>query len=231
VYLLGFLCIVLLGFSCPRFCSLLRFLPLVSRWLPYTMRLPPPTGTRRFLIVGLGNPGPMFAATRHNAGSFLVGRLATRFGVRLACERDLFAEAAIAPHGNDVELVLANPTTFMNDSGRSVSRLLRAYGVVPSHLFVLHDELDLPLGVTKVKVGGSANGHNGLKSLISDLGSADFPRLRFGVGRPSSGSVPGYVLSRFAASESALLPGFADAALDVLLNRLLLSSPSRIGLS
>ncbi len=160
------------------------------------------TGTAAdFLIVGLGNPGADYAGTRHNVGAEVVSVLADRHGGRLKSgkERSLSAEVRI-----DGKLVaLAFPQTYMNLSGASVRLLVKRHGIDdPSKLVVVYDELDLPLGRVKLKMGGGAAGHNGIKSVKEHLGGGDFGRIRIGIGRPP-GTVKGgdYVLKRPGKAE------------------------------
>ena len=134
------------------------------------------------LVVGLGNPGPEYAATRHNAGFFVVDLLAAN--LRAAYWKDEAGAKVARVRFGDDDLVLAKPQTFMNVSGKSVKRLLDAYKVPVDELIVVHDELDLPEGVVRAKKGGGHGGHNGLRSLTETLGSGDFLRVRVGIGRP-----------------------------------------------
>ncbi len=144
----------------------------------------PRTGTPSdLLVVGLGNPGREYAGTRHNVGFDVIDELARRHGGRLRAgkERALVDEVRIATK----RVALAEPTTFMNLSGESVSPLVRRYGIDDLHrLVIVHDELDLPTGTVRVKVGGGLAGHNGLRSIKSHLHDDDFVRIRIGVGRP-----------------------------------------------
>jgi PTH1 family peptidyl-tRNA hydrolase len=152
------------------------------------------------IIVGLGNPGKKYERTRHNSGFMAIDGLAENLRVALAQEKH---HAVIAKTRIDsTETILVKPQTYMNDSGRAVSAILRdAYAAV-SELIVLHDELDLALGSIRVKIGGGHGGHNGLRSIIEYLGSADFIRVRIGIGRPSPGlDAADYVLSPFLAEE------------------------------
>lgn len=134
------------------------------------------------LVVGLGNPGPRYARTRHNAGQRVVEHLAVRLGVGRFTSRyaGAFADAR-GPHG---PLALLVPTTYMNDSGSSVGPAAGALRTVPAQVLVVHDDIDLPFGTVRGKSGGGHGGHNGLRSIITGLGSADFLRVRVGVGRP-----------------------------------------------
>ncbi|AQX15317.1 aminoacyl-tRNA hydrolase [Tessaracoccus lapidicaptus] len=138
-----------------------------------------------YLVVGLGNPGPTYEATRHNVGFWAVADLVDRYGSSFSLNSRQRAEVATAlVPGTSIRLVLARPTTFMNDSGSAVRSLATFHKVKPSHIVVIHDELDLDAGRLRVKLGGGDNGHNGLKSIRAHLGTGDFHRVRVGVGRP-----------------------------------------------
>ena len=157
------------------------------------------------MIVGLGNPGPKYAGTRHNVGSDVVGELARRHGVRTA-NRKLAAEgkATIA----DADVILAHPRgVFMNESGRAVQSLVTRHGIRDlGDMLVVFDDMDLPLGSVRLRPSGSAGGHNGLKSVIECLGSDEFARLRVGIGRPEPDVDPiEHVLDRFSPEERAVL--------------------------
>jgi PTH1 family peptidyl-tRNA hydrolase len=148
------------------------------------------------LAVGLGNPGPRYVKTRHNVGADVVSLLAERYGDRLRQGKELAFVAEVRVGGK--RLALAFPQTFMNESGRSVVRLVRRFSVDdPERLVVVHDELDLPLGVVRVKAGGGLAGHNGLRSIKAWLRSEDFLRVRIGIGKPPGGKEGGtdHVLS------------------------------------
>ncbi len=170
----------------------------------------------RTLVVGLGNPGAAYARTRHNVGEEAVGELARRRGVRLRPGRDdaLVYEGRIDDH----DVVLAFPTTFMNESGRAVGKLMRRHGIVePSQLIVVHDELDLPPGVVRVKVGGGLAGHNGLRSITQHLGTQDYVRVRIGVGKPPHRDRGAdHVLTRVPAAERSLLDVAVQEASDAV---------------
>lgn len=173
------------------------------------------------VLVGLGNPGPRYERTRHNAGFLLLERLAAANGIDLARERHgaRVGEGRIAGK----RCLLALPQTFMNRSGDPVRRLLAFTGAEPSSLVVAHDDMDLPLGRLRLRIGGGAGGHRGIASILEHLGGADFVRLKIGVGRPPEG-VPAeaYVLQEFAVAERELLAGAlerAEAAVETLLAR------------
>ena len=155
------------------------------------------------LIVGLGNPGPEYAATRHNAGFWFVDALARHLKVTLAPERAYFGLAAKANIGGQT-LWLLEPTTFMNVSGKSVAALARFFKIEPAEILVAHDELDLMPGHAKLKLGGSPAGHNGLKDIHAQLGSTEYWRLRLGIGHPGVKSeVINYVLKKPSAEHRA----------------------------
>ncbi len=153
------------------------------------------------LIVGLGNPGPQYAGTRHNAGYWLVDRIAERAGVELRADAKFQGLLArVSGEGGDLRLL--KPTTFMNHSGRALAAVCRYFEIAPEAVLVAYDELDLPVGSLKLKFGGGHAGHNGLRDSIAALGSRDFWRLRIGIGHPGAKEqVVGYVLSRPARSD------------------------------
>lgn len=135
------------------------------------------------LIIGLGNPGPEYEITRHNAGFWLADHLADDLNARFTLEKPFSALVAKARFEGQTVL-LAKPTTFMNKSGQAAGALLRFYKLVPEQVLVLHDELDLPPGNVKLKLGGGHAGHNGLRDIRSAFSSPDFWRLRLGIGHP-----------------------------------------------
>ena len=166
-----------------------------------------------WLLVGLGNPGPTYASHRHNAGYRVVEELARRAGVRFTGAGQLRAEVVqtrltasggLGGVGAEAEqLVLLKPRTFMNESGAAVSKALAYYRISPERLVVIHDELDIDFGQIRLKFGGGDNGHNGLKSIRASIGTGDYFRARFGVGRPPGRQdAADYVLSSFPASMS-----------------------------
>jgi PTH1 family peptidyl-tRNA hydrolase len=157
------------------------------------------------LIAGLGNPGPEYAETRHNAGFRFLDRLLDGRGATLKAEGRFHGRVAkIHLAGRDLWLLA--PDTFMNHSGEAVSKLARFYKIPAEEILVVHDELDLPPGSARLKLGGGAGGHNGLADVIEKLGSPDFLRLRLGIGRPaSSAQVVSFVLKKAPAAEQALL--------------------------
>ena len=167
-----------------------------------------------WLVVGLGNPGPGYAATRHNVGQMVLAELAARGGMKFKTHKtnSTVAEGRIVPGGP--RFILAKPNTFMNVSGGPVSQLMRFYSLEPSRLVVVHDELDIPFDTMKLKFGGGHGGHNGVRDVIAALGTGDFTRVRVGVGRPpGQQGAADHVLREFGSAERKVLPNvIADAA-------------------
>ncbi|MGD7001818.1 aminoacyl-tRNA hydrolase [Corynebacterium halotolerans] len=148
----------------------------------------------QWLVVGLGNPGDRYAATRHNVGYMALDDLLAADGEVLTPLNGFKAEVAQVDWDGE-SVLLVRSTTFMNLSGEAVAPLCRKYGISPDHVVVLHDELDLPKGKLRVRLGGNENGHNGLKSTSEQLGTRDYLRVRIGISRPPKGmAVPEYVL-------------------------------------
>ena len=169
----------------------------------------------RWLVAGLGNRGPGYAGNRHNAGFMVADLLAARMGVRFRAGKYQAASQPPALAGRPV--TLAKPMTFMNQSGGPVAGLASYYRLPLSQLVVIHDELDLPFGAIRLKLGGGDNGHNGLRSLTSSLGSRDFYRVRFGIGRPPDRMDPAvFVLRDFSVAERKELPLLLDRAADAV---------------
>ncbi|MBV9206576.1 MAG: aminoacyl-tRNA hydrolase [Actinobacteria bacterium] len=170
----------------------------------------------RWIIVGLGNPGPEYAGNRHNAGQMVTALLAGRAagsGARFRAHRsgNDIAEGRLA----GAPVTLARPRSYMNVSGRPVAALAAFYKVPPDRLVVVHDELDIPPGAIRLKLGGGDNGHNGLRSITQALGTRDYYRIRFGIGRPPGRMDPAvYVLRDFTTAERKDLPFFIDRAAD-----------------
>jgi PTH1 family peptidyl-tRNA hydrolase len=171
------------------------------------------------IVAGLGNPGPEYSKTRHNIGFMAAERFAAKHGIALK-KRGHQAHYGIGT-GAGQELAVLLPQTFMNRSGASVASACRALNVAPPDLIVLHDDIDLPFGVLRIKVGGGQGGHNGLRHICSVLGSGDFVRIRIGVGRPpGGGDVAQYVLRPFSSLEREKLDSVLAntiLALEVLL--------------
>ena len=169
----------------------------------------------RQLVVGLGNPGPRYAGTRHNAGFLVVDLLAQRIGGRFKAHKGRcdVVEGRIA----GVPVVLAKPKSYMNESGGPIVAISRFYKVPVERITVVHDELDLPFGTLRLKRGGGDGGHNGLRSATSALGSREYARVRFGIGRPPGRQDPAeYVLRDFAAAERKDVPYLVDRAADAV---------------
>ncbi len=168
----------------------------------------------RWLVVGLGNPGPGYAAHRHNVGAMVVADLAARQGARFGRHRAqaTVAEARLGPGG--ARLAIAQPTTFMNNSGGPVAALLKFYSLEPARLIVVHDELDLPFDAVRLKSGGGPGGHNGVRDIIAAVGP-DFVRVRVGIGRPPGRQDPAdFVLSPFTKTERESLANLVSDAAD-----------------
>jgi PTH1 family peptidyl-tRNA hydrolase len=168
-----------------------------------------------WLIVGLGNPGDRYRKTRHNAGFEAAALLAERWEMPKAKKKyaGLVTEGRTGPGGPRVAVLL--PQTFMNESGKSVGPARGDYGVTLDRVIVLHDELDLPFGEIRSRIGGGSAGHNGLKSLTAELGSPDYQRVRIGIGRPDTTDperVSGFVLGRFSEPDGEVADLIAAAA-------------------
>jgi len=172
----------------------------------------------RWLVIGLGNPGPEYLANRHNIGFLVLDVLAERTGSSFKGHR-MRAEAAETRFGGPggARVVLARPRSFMNESGGPVAGLVGYYGIPPERLVVVHDELDLPFATLRLKLGGGDNGHNGLKSIRRSLGTGDFFRVRFGIGRPPGRmDAATYVLRDFSSTERKDLDLEIDRAADAV---------------
>ena len=166
------------------------------------------------LVVGLGNPGPEYAETRHNVGVRVVELLAARAGGGRFSKHKSNADVLEGRLAGR-RAVLAVPRTYMNVSGGPVAGLLRYYGVEPTDLVVVHDDLDLGFGVVRLKQGGGEGGHNGLRSISASIGTKDYLRVRFGIGRPPGRQDPAdFVLKRFSGAERKELEFAVDLAAD-----------------
>jgi peptidyl-tRNA hydrolase, PTH1 family len=165
------------------------------------------------LIVGLGNPGDKYEATRHNAGFWFADQIAAQSNCKLAMDTKMFG--FVAKFNQDKYLL--KPTTFMNDSGKAVASLANYYKILPSEILVAHDELDLPAGSTKLKFGGGHGGHNGLRDIHAALGTADYWRLRLGIDHPGDkNEVINYVLKAPTKAENDALQASIHAACGVV---------------
>ena len=157
------------------------------------------------LLVGLGNPGPRDAATRHNAGFWFADAVASRWGGSFRSQSKVFGEVADCHVGGE-RLRLLKPMTYMNNSGRSVAAMANFYKFESEEILIAHDEIDLPPGTVRLKRGGGHGGHNGLRDIIPQLGTPDFARLRIGVGHPGNkNAVVGYVLKAAPEEEQRLI--------------------------
>jgi PTH1 family peptidyl-tRNA hydrolase len=175
------------------------------------------------LIVGLGNPGRSYARNRHNIGFSCLNHFAHAQGIRLDKRKGLarIGRGKVAAN----EVVLARPQTFMNNSGQSVSRLVEKFNIDPNDLIVIHDDLDLPLAKVRISFGSSSGGHKGINSIIKEIGTKDFIRIRIGIGRPnkpqvSEDDIIAYVLSDFTPAEKRaidrIVPRVTEAILCLL---------------
>ena len=174
-----------------------------------------------WLVVGLGNPGPAYAGHRHNAGYLVVEELASRMGSPFRSHKtgraDVVEGRLGMPGAPGPRVVLARPRCYMNESGGPVKALATFYKLEPEQLIVVHDEIDIPFGTLRVKLGGGDNGHNGLRSLRSALGTGDFYRVRAGVGRPPGRQeVADFLLSNYSTTERKELPFQVDRAADAV---------------
>jgi PTH1 family peptidyl-tRNA hydrolase len=166
------------------------------------------------LVVGLGNPGPNYAATRHNLGFMVADRLAERLHSNFKVHKRSGAEIVTGRLGGH-SVVVAKPRCYMNESGRQIGPLAKFYSVPPVDVVVVHDDLDLEFGRVRLKIGGGEGGHNGLRSVASALASKDFLRVRIGIGRPPGRKDPAvFVLEKFSAVEKADVPTICEQAAD-----------------
>ncbi|GFG70577.1 aminoacyl-tRNA hydrolase [Mycolicibacter senuensis] len=166
------------------------------------------------LVVGLGNPGPTYARTRHNVGFMVADLLAQRIGSAFKLHKRSGADV-VTGRLSGRPVVLARPRCYMNESGRQVGPLAKFYSVPPGGVVVIHDDLDLEYGRIRLKQGGGEGGHNGLRSIATVLGSKDFQRVRLGIGRPPGRQDPAaFVLQPFGARERDELPTICEQAAD-----------------
>jgi PTH1 family peptidyl-tRNA hydrolase len=170
-----------------------------------------------WLVVGLGNPGDEYAATRHNVGQMVIDHLARRHNVKLSTHKSRTDIAAYKLGvGIDAHsVILAKSKSYMNETGGPIKALASFYSVEPAKIIVLHDELDIGYAAIRAKVAGGDNGHNGLKSLTSSFGTPDYFRVRLGIGRPIGEQDPGdFVLKQFSKEEKKSLEEFIDRGAD-----------------
>jgi peptidyl-tRNA hydrolase, PTH1 family len=184
-----------------------------------------------WIIVGLGNPGPRYEATRHNIGQMVIDELASRRGETLRAHKANARVAETWLRPGAAKLVLAKPNSFMNVSGGPVASLAKFYGVPAERVVVVHDELDIPFDSLKLKTGGGHGGHNGVRDVAKALGTPEFPRVRVGIGRPPGRQDPAdWVLDPFGAAERptlAILISDAADAVEQLVDGGLLAAQQR----
>lgn len=152
-----------------------------------------------FCLIGLGNPGRQYSQTRHNAGFLVIDRIADEANIKLDKKgfQSLYGKGIL----NNEQVILAKPQTFMNLSGEAAGPIINYYRIPLNQVLIIHDELDLPLGSIRIRLSGSAGGHNGLISILSSIGNQNVPRLRVGIGRPTNETVINYVLSSFSGPQ------------------------------
>jgi len=170
-----------------------------------------------WLVVGLGNPGDEYAATRHNVGQMVIDHLVKRHNLKLSTHKSRSDIAAykLGVGADAHSVILAKAKSYMNESGGPIKALASFYSVEPAKIIVLHDELDIPFAAIRAKIAGGDNGHNGLKSMTSALGTADYYRVRLGIGRPMGQQDPGdFVLKQFSKEEKKDLEEFIDRGAD-----------------
>lgn len=169
----------------------------------------------RSLIVGLGNPTRKYRNTRHNVGFRCVDALAEQYGLSFD-KKQAKAQVALGTV-EEQGVILAKPQTFMNLSGESVGKLVDYYCISPAHLLIIFDDMDIPLGTLRIRKGGGTGGHNGMKSIVQRLGTQDFPRIRFGIGRPPGRLDPAaYVLRPFEGDDALLVAETVDRVLQAI---------------
>jgi PTH1 family peptidyl-tRNA hydrolase len=167
-----------------------------------------------YIVAGLGNPGPTYQWTRHNAGFLFLDRLAELENLSLA--KKTFSALSGEWNFSGHRLILIKPQTFMNLSGNSVMQALQFHKLPISNLVVIHDELDLPFGVVRFKLGGGHGGHNGLRSIMENLGKGDFTRLRIGIGKSPHGDTTGHVLGKICPDQMEGLSTVLDGGIEML---------------
>ncbi|HEU4850060.1 MAG TPA: aminoacyl-tRNA hydrolase [Terrimesophilobacter sp.] len=173
--------------------------------------------TDSWLVVGLGNPGPGYAANRHNVGEMVVAELGTRMPAKFKRHRANAMAAEVRAGMGGPKLILAGTNTYMNLSGGPVANLLTFYKLPPERLIVVHDELDIPFDTVRLKFGGGHGGHNGIRDIVSAVGTGDFIRVRVGIGRPPGRQdAAGFVLKDFSSTERASLPSLISDAADAV---------------
>ncbi len=173
--------------------------------------------TDSWLVVGLGNPGPGYAANRHNVGEMVVAELGNRFSAKFKRHKANAMVAEVRAGIGGPKLILAGTNTFMNVSGGPVANLLKFYKIEPDHLIVVHDELDIPFDSVRLKFGGGHGGHNGLRDIVAATGTGDFIRVRVGIGRPPGRQdAADFVLKDFSSTEKKSLPSVVAESADAV---------------
>lgn len=172
------------------------------------------------LIVGLGNPGEEYKYSRHNLGFMVIDSMATLWGVHFATQKKLKSDLLVTMKNSET-IILAKPDTFMNLSGVAVQKIMKFYKLKPQDVWVISDDVDLELGVIRMRAGGRSGGHNGLQNIIDSIG-ADFERIRVGIGSNRAANIPSqnYVLQNFTPAEIAKLPEIIEKVLDTIMEAL-----------
>ena len=168
-----------------------------------------------WLIAGLGNPGPKYEGTRHNMGFMAADLLAERWSVNFSDHKGLamLGKGVMNLSGRNVKFFLAKPLTYMNESGRSVAQIAKFFKIAPEDILIIHDDMDMPIAKIRIRAGGKSGGHNGIKSIIADLGTEKFNRLKIGIRHPQKQSVVSWVLTPFDADQQkAMDQAFATSA-------------------
>ena len=170
-----------------------------------------------WLVIGLGNPGDKYAATRHNVGQMVINELALRHSLKFSSHKSRNDVAAYKLNNGEHSVIIAKTHSYMNESGGPVKALAQFYSVEPAQIIALHDELDIPFAAIRSKFGGGDNGHNGLKSLTSAFGTPDYFRVRLGIGRPMGEQEPAdFVLKQFSSAEKKELADLITRGCDVV---------------
>lgn len=172
-----------------------------------------------WLVVGLGNPGDQYAATRHNIGQMVIDELARRHNIKVSTHKSRTDVAAfkLGVGADSLSVILAKSKSYMNETGGPIKALANFYSIEPNHIIALHDELDIPFTAIRSKIAGGDNGHNGLKSMTSSFGTAEYYRIRLGIGRPMGQQDPAdFVLRAFSKVEQKDLADFIVRGADVV---------------
>lgn len=168
------------------------------------------------LVVGLGNPTAKYSRTRHNAGFWFLDSLAEKYSASFKRASKFDAESCRIGISENIDFLFFKPMSFMNNSGRVIQKVAHFYKIAASSIFVVHDELDLDVGVARLKRGGGTGGHNGLQSIITSMGDKSFMRLRLGIGRPIVGQGISYVLAKPNQVDRQLIDNAIESALEIM---------------